>query len=144
MTQKGNAHLGLGQFDEAKECYESLRTLADNSTADQYLKKLHDIQEKDSLYKLDNNKIYCYINLDKYLNISFQNQQPNHVKRRKIKNKYMEGFDANTNLEPSFSYALPKTIYTDNKFLTQFSTAQNTASLIITTNKQLTPVIVSD
>ena len=56
----------------------------------------------------------------------------------------MEGFDANTNLEPSFSYALPKTIYTDNKFLTQFSTAQNTASLIITTNKQLTPVIVSD
>ena len=30
------------------------------------------------------------------------------------------------------------------KFLTQFSTAQNTVSLIITTNKQLTPVIVSD
>ena len=32
-TQKGNAHLGLGQFDQAKECYESLRTLGENSAA---------------------------------------------------------------------------------------------------------------
>ena len=46
ITQKGNALLGLGQFDEAKECYESLRELGENSTADQYLKKLHDTQEK--------------------------------------------------------------------------------------------------
>ena len=46
VTQKGNALLGLGQFDEAKECYESLRELGENSTADQYLKKLHDTQEK--------------------------------------------------------------------------------------------------
>ena len=47
ITQKGNAHLGLGQFDEAKECYESLRTLGQNSAADQYLKKLSDAQERD-------------------------------------------------------------------------------------------------
>ena len=47
ITQKGNALLGLGRFDEAKECYESLRELGENSTADQNLKKLHDIQEKD-------------------------------------------------------------------------------------------------
>ena len=47
ITQKGNAHLGLSQFDEAKECYESLRTLADNSVADQYLKKLNEAQERD-------------------------------------------------------------------------------------------------
>ena len=25
IIQKGNAHMGLGQFDEAKQCYESLR-----------------------------------------------------------------------------------------------------------------------
>ena len=46
-TQKGDAYLGLGQFDEAKECYESLRTLADNSAVDQYLKKLDEAQERD-------------------------------------------------------------------------------------------------
>ena len=39
--------MGLGQFDEAKECYESLREVGENSAADQYLKKLHDTQEKD-------------------------------------------------------------------------------------------------
>ena len=47
ITQKGNAHLGLGQYDEAKECYESLRSLGEKSTADQYLKKLSDAQERD-------------------------------------------------------------------------------------------------
>ena len=46
ITQKGNAHLGLGQFDEAKECYESLRPLGENSIADHYLKKLHEAQER--------------------------------------------------------------------------------------------------
>ena len=51
ITQKGNSLLGLGKFDEAKKCYESLRELGENSTADQYLKKLHDIQEKDILHK---------------------------------------------------------------------------------------------
>ena len=39
--------LGLGQFDEAKECYESLRTLGDNTIADCCLKKVDDIQERD-------------------------------------------------------------------------------------------------
>ena len=47
ITQKGDAFLGLGQFDEAKECYESLRELGENSAADQNLKKLDDIQERD-------------------------------------------------------------------------------------------------
>ena len=45
MTQKGDAFLGLNQFDAAKECYESLRTLGDNIAADRYLKKLNDAQE---------------------------------------------------------------------------------------------------
>ena len=39
--------MGLDQFDEARECYESLRTLGKNSTADQYLKELSDAQERD-------------------------------------------------------------------------------------------------
>ena len=47
IIQKGNALLGLSQFDEAKECYESLREFGENSAADQNLKKLHDIQERD-------------------------------------------------------------------------------------------------
>ena len=51
INQKGNALLGLGKFDEAKECYESLRELGENSAADKNLKKLHDIQEKDILHK---------------------------------------------------------------------------------------------
>ena len=51
ITQKGNAFFGLGQFDAAKESYESLRTLGDNDTADSYLKKLNDAQERDA---------YCY------------------------------------------------------------------------------------
>ena len=42
--------MGLCQFDEAKECYESLRELGKKSAADQYLKKLHDIQEKDKMF----------------------------------------------------------------------------------------------
>ena len=46
ITQKGKAHLGLGQFDEAKKCYESLRPLGENSIADHYLKKLHEAQER--------------------------------------------------------------------------------------------------
>ena len=48
MTQKGNAFLGLGQFDAAKESYESLRTLGDNTAADNYLKKLCDAQARDA------------------------------------------------------------------------------------------------
>ena len=47
ITQKGNALLGLERFDEASECYESLRTLGENESADNLLKKLHDVQEMD-------------------------------------------------------------------------------------------------
>ena len=47
ITQKGNALLGLGRFDEAKECYESLRSLGENASVDNLLKKLHDMQETD-------------------------------------------------------------------------------------------------
>ena len=49
ITQKGNAHLGLGQFDEAKECYESLRKLGENSAADKYLKKLQEAKERENI-----------------------------------------------------------------------------------------------
>ena len=51
IIQKGNALLGLRQFDAAKECYESLRSLGENSSADFHLKKLHDIQEGDEFKK---------------------------------------------------------------------------------------------
>ena len=44
--QKGNALLGLGRFDEARECYESLRPLGEVSLAETYLKKLHDAQDR--------------------------------------------------------------------------------------------------
>jgi len=40
ITQKGNALMGLGQFEEAKKCYESLRTFGEKRTANCYLKKL--------------------------------------------------------------------------------------------------------
>ena len=38
--------VGLGQFDEARECYESLRELGEISSSDLYLKKLAEAQEK--------------------------------------------------------------------------------------------------
>ena len=44
--QKGNALLGLGRFDEAKEVYESLRSLGDSEAAEKNIKKLHDAQVK--------------------------------------------------------------------------------------------------
>ena len=44
--EKGNAHLGLQQFDKAKECFESLRLLGEPGLADTRLKKLHDIQDE--------------------------------------------------------------------------------------------------
>ena len=47
ITQKGNALLGLKRYDEAKECYESLKSLGENATAENLLKKLHDVQETD-------------------------------------------------------------------------------------------------
>ena len=55
MTQKGNALMGLGQFDDAKKCYESLRTFGKKSTADCYLKNLGEAQERDK---------YCTIQFD--------------------------------------------------------------------------------
>ena len=45
-TQKGNAYLGLGQFDEATECFELLRSFGEGSTADSYLQKVSDAERK--------------------------------------------------------------------------------------------------
>ena len=47
IIKKGNALLGLKRFDKAKECYESLRSLGDDVSAEKLLKKLHDVQEMD-------------------------------------------------------------------------------------------------
>ena len=44
--QKGNALLGLNRFDEASECYESLRSLGEDASAEKNLKKLHDAQDR--------------------------------------------------------------------------------------------------
>ena len=46
ISQKGNALLALGLFDEAKVCYESLRPLGESALAETYLKKLNEIQER--------------------------------------------------------------------------------------------------
>ena len=50
ITQKGNALMGLAIFDEAKVCYESLRSLGEGCLADTYLKKLHDAQERVKIF----------------------------------------------------------------------------------------------
>ena len=42
--------MGLALFDEAKVCYESLRTLGEGGLADTYLKKLHDAQERVKIF----------------------------------------------------------------------------------------------
>ena len=47
IIQKGNTLLGLGKFEEAKACYESLRTFGENASADRYLKQVRDAQERD-------------------------------------------------------------------------------------------------
>ena len=46
ITQKGNALLGLERYNEAKKCYESLRPLGENTSVENLLKKLHDVQAK--------------------------------------------------------------------------------------------------
>ena len=46
IIQKGNALVGLDRFDEAKDCYESLRSLGEGTKADSHLKNLYDIQEE--------------------------------------------------------------------------------------------------
>ena len=50
ITEKGKALSGLSRFDEARECYESLRSLGENSLADDLLKKLHDLQERVTVF----------------------------------------------------------------------------------------------
>jgi len=48
IIQKGNALLGLGmsRFDAARECYDSLRSLGREASAELHLKKLHDAQDR--------------------------------------------------------------------------------------------------
>ena len=46
IIQKGNALVGLDRFDEAKDCYESLRSLGEGTKADNHLKNLYDVQGK--------------------------------------------------------------------------------------------------
>ena len=46
ITEKGKALLGLGRFDDARRCYESLRSLDGNIAIDNLLKKVDDIQER--------------------------------------------------------------------------------------------------
>ena len=46
LTEKGKALIGLGRFDEARQCYESIRPLDGNIAADNLLKKVDDIQER--------------------------------------------------------------------------------------------------
>ena len=46
IEQKGKALMWLGRFDEAKTCFESLRSLGESALADTCLKKLNDIQER--------------------------------------------------------------------------------------------------
>ena len=57
ITEKGNALLGLTRFDEAKECYESLRALGEDKSAEKLLKKLHDGQE--TVFKADITISFC-------------------------------------------------------------------------------------
>ena len=46
ITEKGKALCDLGRFDEARECYESLRYLGKISLGDDLLKKLNDLEER--------------------------------------------------------------------------------------------------
>ena len=48
ISQKGNALVGLGRFDEAKKCYELLRTLGETSLAKSYLEKINHVPKKNS------------------------------------------------------------------------------------------------
>ena len=92
IIQKGNALLGLGQFDVAKECYESLREQGENSAADQNLKKLDDIQEKDinslnkSTLKKDFQRCELFWNSRKFRFIS-QNKFPKPAAKPQKKKK---------------------------------------------------------
>ena len=52
IEQKGNAFLGLGHFDKARTCFESLRSLGEKALAENCLKNLDDIQERVELFQL--------------------------------------------------------------------------------------------
>ena len=44
--------MGLDQLEDAKKCYESLRTFGENTIADSYLKKLAGAQERDKYFSI--------------------------------------------------------------------------------------------
>ena len=46
IAEKGKALLGMGRFDEARKCYESLRPLDGNIAVENLLKKVDDTQER--------------------------------------------------------------------------------------------------
>ena len=46
IIQKGNALMGLNRFNEARECYDSLRSMGEDASAETHLKKLHDAQDR--------------------------------------------------------------------------------------------------
>ena len=45
IVHKGNALLGLGRFDEARKCFNSLRSLGEKSLADISIKKVDAAEE---------------------------------------------------------------------------------------------------
>ena len=117
ITQKGNAHLGLGQFDEAKECYESLRELGETSSSDLYLKKLAEAQER--VWYLYFNLYSCKINnkissteIDKTNN---QAWRIDHIVWTNPYNYGINKINSSTILKPSFSLSLLRNLFTDNK-----------------------------
>ena len=87
--------MGLGQFDEAKECYESLRELGDISSSDLYLKKLAEAQEK---LDICINLFYIDVKVQKYRislkEIVVASNQASHTIYRMIPKPY----DINENL----------------------------------------------
>ena len=60
IEQKGKALMWLGRFDEAKTCFESLRSLGESALADTCLKILNDIQERVEFFLSENLFKLCY------------------------------------------------------------------------------------
>ena len=85
IIQKGNALLSLNRFDGAKECYESLRTLGESTSANTHLQKLHDIQDKISYFSTDFHHSLNYI---KHIESrrSFRNRLKYHKEPEKSRN----------------------------------------------------------
>ena len=91
IEQKGKALMWLAHFDEAKICFESLRSLGESALADTCLKKLHDIQGRVEKFSSKNLFKSFYASIF-HPNGSSQNQlqhyaQDRRKKRRKIKSK---------------------------------------------------------